>query len=331
MNGTRLFCILSGTALAACSVPDTNVRIVGVAMTSGDIDDATGIVDKCEFDSADDTEPSGLVLDTAAALMVSLPLKVLNDTVQADIQVQQQPVQINLSPATAIRPLRMDVVWECDSNGFSGDLGPLVLPAFDPVVPFCLDKRADTQNFVGFDVVSASGAAIQGGGGRGIASVGVVPFAMGQAIDETLRIAALAEQCCFETRASNCDGQSNALPCTRLTQIFQALDPTGSNLQVAVQTGPSEDLVRFQAFALFNGANLCARDRTLCDSSFLETPAYKMRLKGVMEFLKADGSLVTSDEYTKDLSFCRNCGYWDGLQKFPAFGNPNMQCYAGNF
>lgn len=331
MNGIKFSWLLGMTGLAACSIPDTNVRIVGVAATSGEIDDATGLVSECVFDSGDDFEPSGLILDTAVSLQISLPLRVQNDTVQAAIQVQQQPVQINLTPPTSIRPLRMDVVWECDSNGFSGDLGPLVLPAFDPVVPFCLDKRADTQNFVGFDVVSASGGSIDGGGGRGIANVGVVPFAMGQAIDETFRIAALAEQCCFETRASNCDGQSTGLSCTRLTQIFQALDPTGSSLQVAVQAGPSEDLVRFQTFAIFNGENLCARDRTLCDSSFLQSPAYKMRLRGVMEFLKADGALVTSDEYTKDLSFCRNCGYWNGQQKFPEFSNPNMQCYSQTF
>lgn len=327
MNRNKLTWIFAVLALGACSVPDTNVRIVGVAPNSEEIDDATGIIEGCKLDSGDENEPLGLILDTALALELTLPFKVRNDIVVAPIEINPDP-PIELRPAAAVRPLRMDVVWECDSNGFSGDLGPLVLPAFDPVVPFCLDKRADTQSFVGFDVVPVTGGSIEGGGGQGIAAATVIPFAMGQAIDETFRIAALAEQCCFETRATNCDGQSTAQSCTRLTQIFQALDPTGSSLQVAVQAGPSEDLVRFQAFALYNGGNLCARDRTLCDSSFLEGPSYPMRMRGVMEFMKSDGELVTSDDHTQTLHFCRNCGYWNGLERFP-YSNQHMQCYAG--
>lgn len=290
----------------------SRATILGVSKIVAPIDDATGLVESCTYEASPTEFAGPIVLDTAVAHQLTLPLTVRNN---AD------------SETDGLQPLRMELRWECDSAGFSGDLGPLVVPAFDPSIPFCNGRRDENASFAGFDTVEASGALIPGSGGLGIVRVTAVPFALGQAIDETFEVASLAEQCCFETRATNCDGQSTAVACTRLEQIFRELDPSGVQLQVAVQNGPSDDLVRFQAFAIYNGGNLCVRDRTLCDSSFLQGPTYSMRLRGHLELLDTDGDLARSDEFATSIEFCRNCGYWNGLERFP-YSSGTLQCLA---
>lgn len=292
--------------------PPRAATILGVSKVDAPIDEATGLVTSCNYEASESAFTTNILLDTAAALQLTLPFTVRNDAAQATDE---------------IRPLRMNVRWECDSNGFSGNIGPLVVPAFDPELPFCRSTRDEEELFVGFDAVPASGATVPGAGGLAVVSAQVVPFALGSAIDETFQIAALAEQCCFETRTSNCDGQSSGLACTRLSEFFAALDGDGSRLQVGATTGPSEDLVRFQAFALFNGDSACLRDRALCDSSTVQGPAYRMRLRGELEFLGAAGELWGSDEVTTDIDFCRNCGYWDGQARRPALTG-ELQCFA---
>lgn len=288
-----------------------SMTILGLSKVHAPVDDATGLVVTCEYEASTTEFSLGVVLDTAFAQQLTLPFTVRNESDD---------------PQDGAQPLRMSVAWVCDAQGFGGDLGPLVIPRFDLTQPFCRPSREAAADFVGFDVVPASGPRMTGGRAE-VVTAQVVPFALGNALDETFQIAALAEQCCFETRATDCDGQSNVLPCSRLTQIFQALDPTGSALQVAAPQGPSEDLVRFQSYAIFNGTALCGRDRSACDGSVLRGPAYRMRIEGVMEFLGDDGALRSSNQTELDVDFCRNCGYWDGLQRFPA-ADGQTQCFA---
>jgi hypothetical protein len=286
--------------------------VLGVSKVVAPIDSATSLVEDCAFEASPTEFTSSVLLDTAVALELTLPFTVVN---QSESEID------------GLTPLRMDIVWECETSGFSGEVGPLVLPTFDSQLPFCLSSQSPSGSFVGFDVVSASGGRIPGAGGLGIAHAQVVPFHLGRAIDETIRIGSLAEQCCFETRATNCDGQSTAVSCTRLTQMFQSLNPTGSELSVAALTGPSEDLIRFKPFGLFNGSLQCGLDQSACDANPEQGPAYTMHLRGALELLDADGNLTTSDEFNTRVDFCRNCGYWNGLERFPAFG-AESQCFA---
>lgn len=288
-----------------------SATILGVSKVTAPVDDATGLVLACDYEASATEFTTSVTLDTAFAQQLTLPFTVRSDAAQE---------------ADGIQPLRMSVVWECDANGFAGDSGPLVLPRFDPSLPFCRPSQQSEGAYVGFDVVPAAGPRIAGGM-LGIAEAQVVPFTLGSAIDETFRIAALAEQCCFETRASNCDGQSTSLPCTQLTQVFAELDPSGNALRVAVQQGPSGDLTRFQSFAMFNGQAQCARDPSGCDGSLLRGPAYRMRLRGVMEFMDDRGELRSSNEVGAGIDFCRNCGYWNGQLRFPV-ADANTQCFA---
>lgn len=287
--------------LSACGSPP--VVVLGVSLVKAPIDDATGVALECAYEADPKNFTLGLLMDTAAAGQFSLPFTVRNDA---------------SSERDGARPLRMDVTWDCEANGFSGSTGPLVVPAFEPKVPFCNDRRADVSTFVGFDVVPVSGGRIAGEGGLGVAMAQVVPSRLAQGLDETFRVAALAEACCHDSQDSGCDGQAATPACLRLGEIFAGLDPTGELLRVSASPGPSEDLLRFAAFSPFNGGTHCARFPADCDASFLQGPSYRMRLRGVMELMADDGSLIHASEATADIDFCRNCGFWDGNQRWPA-------------
>ncbi len=300
-----------GLAVTACDAGETSLVVLGIAIASSDPSAPT----VCAVKASETEFGPPMVLDTAVSYKMSLPFSVTNN-LDADTLTNM---------AT---PVRMEARWECDSNGFTSELGALVVPAFDPRRPFCLDRRADTtEDFVGFDFVPLRGGAIAPAT-AGLSTAKVVPFQLGAAFDEALQIAVLADKCCRKPM-SGCDGQDNTAnsECVQLTDIFTALDPDGRfGLSVASnQAGtPSSDLLFYRPFAVFDGSYDASI--TTHDHGVLALGArYPMRFRGILEYLLQDGRSITTNEHMVEISVCRNCGPAAG----PTTRNPHTidPCY----
>ncbi len=288
--------LCSATALmAGCDAVDNALLIRGV-VTPG-----TG----CSVE-AGDVFQYNLVLDTASYRTMSLPLSVQNTLSVVPLDLGSMGVTLEVDNNNSITPLRMELRWECDSNGFSSDLGALVLPAFNLRDPFCLDRRDDTQTFVGFDFAQAEGSAIPPEE-DGVAVVRAIPQQLGDAFDDLFTIAEYADSCCRES--TGCDGQATSMAsrCSELLARFSALDPTGRfglSVQSSQAGQASRDLARFRPFAIFSG------DYWL---QFEATPAlvgatYPMRLRGFLEGVTPDGQTQVSNEAAIGIEVCKNCG-----------------------
>jgi len=322
----RLTLLTLAAGILACDVPDSGVVIRGVLGNTEDL--MAGSALKCTFEADDEPEAAFLlVLDTAYTLQHTYPIQVENLLGGEERNFGTMTDPAFVEDPNWLQPLRMDVRWECDVSGFSADLGPLILPTFDPALPFCLETRAEAnESFRGFDVVSVSGQAI-GPRDKGLVFASVVPYDMGRAFAEALDIATFADSCCRES--TNCNGQNPGAPgCAALEAIFRALDPTGATLQVPSPdpTQPSEDLLTFRPFARFDGEYNLVVDPASGDS---ETGAmYPMRFRGVMEFVNNGGDLVTSTEYAETVRFCRACGPKISATVRNPFYDDSNACYA---
>lgn len=195
-----------------------------------------------------------------------------------------------------VTPLRLDVRYECDAEGFSSSLGPLVLPRFDPKRPFCINQS--TRDFVGFDVVLAYGGAIDGQGGLGIVGSTPISHVLTDGINDVFNFALKASDCC--TSIGGCtEANLKTAPlgagtkCGDLQAAFD--DVAGAGNLSAVSVG---DINEFLPYAAFDGTRGTQR---------VEVPTYPLRIRGIFEMVSNTGDLVNSNEYNDVIHICRNC------------------------
>src|SRR6185503_20042538 len=117
----------------------------------------------CTYDPSGIENQIDITVDVANQLTLFLVLKVRNTLAPNMVEINTDPDQ-GIAYSEAVSPLRFDYRWECDTIGFGSDHGALFLPQFSVNQPFCLDSRDETGgDFVGFDVITATGGAIAAG------------------------------------------------------------------------------------------------------------------------------------------------------------------------
>ncbi|MBI4817624.1 MAG: hypothetical protein HY791_15285 [Deltaproteobacteria bacterium] len=325
----KRFIALAALGLAGCDAVESGVHLVGIASNQGLFDPLTGSV-TCTFNADSLIEPLGIVLDLGYSKTFRLPLIVENGLKEGDFSVgggSNERRSVERFPHD-VRPVRFEIRWECDSQGFSSDLEALIVPAFHPTLPFCLDRRADVnQEFVGFDVVEARGRSIEPQA-PGLAIAGVVPYQLGVAFDDALRVAVLADRCC-RVPGSNCDGQNTSDPaCAELEDIFATIAPGELSVASTQANTPSRDLIRFRPFAIFDGNYIQSIDPRYEESA--QSPFYMLRLRGVLESVNPVGESLLSDEIVQAVGLCKNCGNLGGLAKRVPFVTDHTACYGIN-
>jgi hypothetical protein len=297
----RGFLILMGMSILACDANETAVVVTGVAQAA--VTDGF-----CTFDPTSEKILASY-LDTAASYTLGLPFVALNNLAEGVEDVGDEKTMITTPILNSVTPIRYSVNWECDNTAFSG--GALIIPHFDTQKGFCLDQRSDQtpSGFFGFDVVPVAGAPIDPQT-EGILHATVIPPEFGQHIDDAFEIATLADACCIETKASNCDGTGGSASCTELANIFAVLDRGGDiGLQVESDAPgePSADILRFQPFAVFDGQHQATYNRPGSRNQGA-APAYLLRQKGVFQLITPDGLTVESSQTTHQVGVGRNLG-----------------------
>ena len=291
----KLLCMASVLTLTGCYNLDTGMIPIGAAV--GEFDPNSG----CMWDPAGDEFYIGLRYDPVVASSMLLAVQVQN-TMEANTVMfsSMTPMEV-FTPPNRITPLRFDMRWECDSDALSAGLGAMILPQFSFDRPFCLDNRGDTTgNFVGFDIIPATGPAIAPGGGSALVEINPVTPQMGMAVRDMFEIANFADACCMED--TNCETSVARDPanygpaCSALQNIFVQLgDNTGIQ---RTEEGGQLLISRMRRFTIFD---------QLSNNAF-GSAQYSMRLRGVFEGITPDGDLVTSTEFSTDVGFCRGCG-----------------------
>lgn len=228
-------------------------------------------------------------------LMRALSLQVSADNILSpnETLIQQADPMVVFRSPNSIQPVRFDYRWECDSSGFTNH-GPLVLPAFDPTRPFCIDDRDDTtRDFVGFDVIPAGGGVINPGE-TGLIQIRPVTPQLIDAMLEVFQIARRASECCATGDCSQPESgvDPNQGVCAEVQALFDLTDPTGS-----LNVRNSADLLRFAPFAIYAPRDL---------SSNQPVPL-NLRLAGRFEGIRPTGGLVTSTLWQEEVGFCVGC------------------------
>ncbi|MEO1231862.1 MAG: hypothetical protein AAFZ18_23450 [Myxococcota bacterium] len=296
-----LILALAATAAvgAGCNNVSTSVFVEGILAPIDPI--------MCGFDSESETFYSRTILDLQsggnpnARKSLALRAKFFNAMAADAIEVESDPME-TFSIPNQVTPVRFDFQWECDSNGFNGGAGPLVLPQFSVTRPFCFDQRDDTGDFIGFDQVSASGPVTEPQG-NGLATFRPIPPELGLAFDEVFQLAELANACCDELGANCFSGVgANVTPggtnaCAQLQATF---DTFGEGLRVdSGNPQQASDLNRWQPFSIY----------TANTAPIVAGAYYTMRIRGEFEFITASGSNVVSNELLHDIGICRGCGF----------------------
>jgi hypothetical protein len=274
--------------LVACDAPDSSLVIEGVIFPSVMTDSMTGST-TCMYDPMSTTNFIDISIDVAGQLTLFLVLKVRNTLRPSEVLIDTDPNQ-GIVYSEAVSPLRFDYRWECDTIGFGSDLGALFLPQFSVNQPFCLDSRDETGgDFVGFDVIPATGATIPAGSVGGV-EIRPIPAPLGIAFYDMFTLAALAQACCGST--DGCAGVENGAnqECIRLQTLFN---------DVGILQNQTEAAQRYRPFSLFDGAVPPA-------STYPVTPTYPLRMRGVLEGVTSSGDTVTSNEYSQDIGVGRN-------------------------
>lgn len=276
--------LLAVIPFLGCESSETSLVVHSVLLP--ELDMMTGT---CMWDPASEESIVRLSIDVASQLTMFLVLRVENTLTPAVVEIDEDPADA-WTFSESITPLRFDYRWECDSIGFGSDLGPMYLPQFSVNQPFCLDNRDDTtRNFVGFDVIPATGSTIMPGS-FGTVEVRVVPAQLGIAVNDMFALAELAQGCCDST--DGCAGVENGAnaACNNLAAFFN---------DVGILQNQTEAAQRYRPFSLFDG-------NTPPSNAGLPTPYYPMRLRGVLEGVTGSGDLVTSNEWAQDIGFGRN-------------------------
>jgi hypothetical protein len=282
--------------IAGCANVESSMTILGTAAPTDD---------ECKFTPDGDEFLLNIFFDAANADSLALALKVRNDLQGNTINFGGQDSPDNFIYPTTITPLRMDFRFECDTNGFSDELGPLFVPQFSTDQPFCLQK--DTREFQGFDVVPASGGAIQSNGGLGIVFVKPITTQLAHAIGDTFALGVLADRCCNSLVPGGCTEENlRNLPagtnddCGQLQTEFNKIAPD------KLSVNKLDDVEKFRPYAIYDWAYSGVRPQNAGMSG--AGPGYPMRIRGVLEGVTGDGSIVSSTEYFEIINICANCG-----------------------
>lgn len=294
---------IGALAFAAAGCNNIEVGLLPLHLPMPDFDPTQG----CTVSPTGDAILN-LRLDTSKMGSMGIFVVVRNSLSGVEQVLQDMPFE-SLPVPNSVRPLRFDFRWECDSTGFSADLGPLVLPAFSPDGrrPFCFDKRDETtRSFTGFDVVSATGRTIQPNEEQ-IVETRPVPPQLGRAFRDLFRLANLAEACCADVGGcanvpTDADPTSGA--CGELQSHFDSI--AGRNV---LSVRNVEDVSRWRAYSFYTGLH----------AGMAQIPSYFMRLRGTFEGVTPTGDLVTSSELTQDVGLCDGCLHPD---------NPVVRCMS---
>lgn len=281
----KVLSLLAVIPFLGCESSETSLVVQGVV--PGELDMTTG---GCTWDPETDVYLARVSIDVAQQLTLLLQLQVENTLTPGTVEIDEEPNDVWVY-SESITPLRFDYRWECDTIGFSADLGPMYLPQFSVNQPFCLDNRDETTgNFVGFDVIPATGASIEPGA-TGLAEVRMVPAQLGIAVNDMFALAELAQGCCDSTDgcAGVESGANNA--CNMLSAFFN---------DVGILQNQTEAARRYRPFSLFDG------NTPPTNVAGMPTPFYSMRVRGVLEGVTGSGDLVTSNEWAQDIAFGRN-------------------------
>src|SRR5262245_39554296 len=137
----RNYLLASGALLfmMGCENVETSITILGAIAPDDEM--------VCDFQSDTEKHWQVYIMDVALQDTFALFLQVRNDLQAQTINLNTDDHMDNFTLPNDVTPTRMDIRWECDSNGFSDELGSLYVPAFSTQDPFCLDE--DTRNFSG--------------------------------------------------------------------------------------------------------------------------------------------------------------------------------------
>lgn len=280
---------------SACNNVGTSLLVEGVIPPESDMG--------CSFEAGGSVFRSTTLFNTRNQLngrpQVSMRLfaQVFNAMADEAVPIEGMPEENFVLP-NRVTPVRFDYRWECESNGFTGALGPFVLPQFSLAQPFCLNERDQVGDFVGFDTVPATGGAITPGG-QGIVSFTPIPAQLGQSFDEFFALAAQANACCANPDGGNgscnditmVDLSNRTSSCGRLQNLFDAVSGGGLNANVPA------DVIRWQPYSIYDGTAAPAA-----------AAGFPMRLRGRFEFITGAGAMVTSNELLHQVEICRDCG-----------------------
>ncbi len=270
--------IAGGLAMAACN--NAEYAYVPLYVPSPDFDEDAGT---CMFNAMGDPAID-ITMDVQYARILDMVTIVENRLDPVEVMLGGQNQGENIKIPRSIQPLRFDFQWECESTGFQGGVGPIVLPAFSVDKPFCLDKRENvTGDIGGVDVVPASGEPV-GPGDRGFVSFTPVPAQLGQAFFDFFEVARLSQKCCDEVGGDCADvGTGSGADCTALQDAFDAL--AGPQRLSAKQPA---DVQRFRGF-----------------STYVQSGArYPVRISGFIEGLLPTGDLIVSSRFNREVELC---------------------------
>jgi hypothetical protein len=279
---------LALSSMTACGQVGSQVTIDGVIFPM------TGTAGAgCKFDPTQTMFLSDITYDTAAMQDLTLFLKVTNSIPAQTVMFGGSMGADNFVAPNAVTPLRMDVRWECDSEGFAQNLGPMYLPQYSTTQPFCINNVS--KDFVGFDVILASGAPIKAGS-SGSVQVQPIPVQLGAAFGDVFHLADLAQRCC--DAAGSCKDtdlmmHANDPACQELQNVFNTV---AGNNQLSAQH--QVDVDKFAPFAIFDWAG---------PNPSSKHGAYAMRLHGVLEGVFGDGNTISSTEWQDLIHLCANC------------------------
>ncbi|MEM7676354.1 MAG: hypothetical protein AAF449_10165 [Myxococcota bacterium] len=247
--------------------------------------------DGCVFEPGD--IDFSLTFDAQQMSSMFIPTEVTNVMTAEGTTIVTEEPEVVITPSLSVTPLRFDFRWECDSNGFTAGQGPLILPAFSVENPFCLDTRDEANSdFAGFDVVSATGGRIAPGE-TGIWSITPITPQLGDALQTAFRLAELSEDCCNEAGGcQNAPGRATVGACLELQNLLNDVAPDSFNVQQA----ETVNIWRPYIFYTAQGANALGQSRI---------PGFPLRLRGIYEGITAQGDLITSTEFIRDVDVCK--------------------------
>ena len=280
--------------LMGCDVADIGNLVPQYAVAPTVNTDATTGAITCEYQTGG-ASLLNISMDVFQQSALSLQVQAFNNAQDKTLVFQQEPRQI-LEVPNSIQPLRFDYRWECDSTGFTADQGALYVPAFSATRPFCIDNRDDaTGNFVGFDIIPATGPAILAQA-EGLIETRVVTPQLSEGIRDTFELAVQADRCCTEVNGcENLDMADTTDPNTACGQLQAIFDRVAGAGQFSASS--IDDVTRWRPFVTYTTANGTGK-----------TPvAYNMRLRGRYEGITPAGDLVTSTEFAQDIGFCEGC------------------------
>jgi hypothetical protein len=315
--------LLLGTGFVACDASDAAILIHGVS--KAEVNMTTNL---CLYKADVESTLPVAYLDTAASYGLTLPFIAENNLAPVESEVGTMDTTVVSKFGNLVSPVRYSVQWECDNTAFSG--GALIIPHFDVQNGFCYDQRAEQSpsSFFGFDVVPVAGSAIEPTA-LGIFQATVIPPEFGQYIDDAFQLATLADSCCIESKATNCDGTGGGPSCTELANRFAILDRNGDlGLQVESEEPgePSADIIRFQPFAVFDGSH-AAQTNKPGNRNFGAGTMYSLRQRGVFEVVSTDGQTFQSAQTNMRVDIGRNMGpYWDVAADCQSVGNASAPC-----